>query len=50
MLRRSCLTTAAVLIVGTLAPGLPATAGDPAAFIGNLGNQLEAAVNTASPE
>ena len=50
MLRHSRLTAAIILVAGALAPGLPATAADPAAFIGNLGSQLEAAVNTASPE
>ncbi len=49
MLRRSLLTTAAILFAGTLAPAIPAAANDPAAFVGNLGTQLEAAVNTATP-
>lgn len=49
MLRRSLLTTAAILLAGILAPAIPAAASDPAAFVGNLGTQLEAAVNTATP-
>jgi phospholipid transport system substrate-binding protein len=42
MLRRSLLTTAVILIVGVSAPTLPAQADtDPAAFINNLGSQLQ---------
>ncbi len=51
MLRPSLLTTAAVLIAGILASGSPGAAGmGPTAFIDNFGNQLEAAVKTATPE
>jgi phospholipid transport system substrate-binding protein len=51
MLRRTLLTAAAVLFIGALAPLVPAGAGtDPAAFINNLGNQLQAVTSNASPE
>ena len=51
MLRRSRLTTAVVLIVGALAPALPAKAGaDPAAFVNDLGNQLQIVAGNPSPE
>jgi len=51
MFRRTLQTTAIVLFTGGLAPSLPAAAGmDPAAFINNLGNQLQAVTRSASPE
>jgi phospholipid transport system substrate-binding protein len=51
MLRRTFLTATVVLFTGALAPSIPAAAGmDPAGFINNLGNQLQAVTNTASPE
>jgi phospholipid transport system substrate-binding protein len=51
MLRRSLLITVVVLIVGVLAPALPAAAGmDPTAFINNLGNQFRAVTCNLSPE
>jgi phospholipid transport system substrate-binding protein len=51
MLRRTLLTATMVLFTGALAPSVPAGAGaDPAAFINNLGNQLQAVTSTASPE
>jgi hypothetical protein len=41
MMRRTLLTASVVLIVGALAPELPAEARmDPTAFINNLGHQL----------
>lgn len=43
VLRRSLLTAVVVLITGALPPAIPAAAGtDPAAFINNLGKQLQA--------
>ncbi len=48
MLRRSVLA-ALVLAAGALAPAHPAAAADPAAFIDNLGSQLQATRN-ASPQ
>jgi len=40
-----------ILIIGALAPALPAAAGaDPAAFISNLGKRLQAVSNYTSPE
>jgi len=51
MFRRTLQTTTIVLFTGALAPSLPAAAGmDPAAFINNLGNQLQAVTRSASPE
>jgi phospholipid transport system substrate-binding protein len=51
MFRRSFQATAIVLFAGALAPSMPAAAGaDPAAFINNLGNQLQAVTRSASPE
>ena len=51
MLRHSLLTTAVVLVAGALGPALPAEAGtDPAAFINNLGNQLQIVAGNPSPE
>jgi phospholipid transport system substrate-binding protein len=52
MLRRPILTTAVVLFAGVLAPPDPAKAGmDPAAaFINNLGNQLQMVTRNTSPE
>ncbi len=51
MLRRSLLTAAVVLIAPALAPAVPAaTAIDPAAFVSNLGNQLQTVTTTLSPE
>jgi phospholipid transport system substrate-binding protein len=51
MLRRSLLTTAVILIAGVSAPTLPAQADtDPAAFINNLGSQLQMVAVIPSPE
>ena len=51
MLRRSVLTTAVVLIAGVLAPTIPVRAGsDPAAFINNLGNQLQIVARNPAAE
>src|SRR5262249_52649999 len=51
MFRRTLQTATIVLFTGGLAPSLPAAAGmDPAAFINNLGNQLQAVTRSASPE
>jgi phospholipid transport system substrate-binding protein len=51
MLRRTFLTATVVLFTGTMAPSIPAGAGtDPAAFINNLGNELQAMTGTTSPE
>lgn len=48
--RRWVLTAAAALIAGAVATGRPAAAeGDPAAFVGNLGNQLQSVASIASP-
>jgi phospholipid transport system substrate-binding protein len=51
VLRRSLLTTAVILIAGASVPTLPAQAdADPAAFINNLGSQLQMAAVIPSPE
>ena len=52
MLRRSLLATFVALIAGALAPSIPVAAGpDPAAFIDNLGHQLQVvARNTSAAE
>ena len=51
MMRRTLLTASVVLIVGALAPELPAEARmDPAAFINNLGHQLQMVTSNTSPE
>jgi len=51
VLRRSLLTTAIILIAGASAPALPAEAGtDSAAFINNLGSQLQMVAGNPSPE
>src|SRR5271168_3860337 len=51
MLRRTFLTATMVLFTGALAPSIPAGAGtDPAAFINNLSNQLQAVTSGTSPE
>ena len=51
MLRRSFQALAVVLVTGGLAPPVPASAGmDPASFINNLGNQLQAVTRSASTE
>ena len=51
MLRRTILTTAVVLFTGALTPVIPAAAGmDPAAFIKNLGSQLQTVTRCTSPE
>jgi phospholipid transport system substrate-binding protein len=51
VLRRSLLTTVMILIAGALPPGLPAKAGmDPAVFINNLSNRLQAVTSNTSPE
>jgi len=51
MMRRTLLTASVVLIVGALAPELPAEARmDPAAFINNLGHQLQMVTSSTSPE
>jgi phospholipid transport system substrate-binding protein len=50
MLRRSLVTTAVILIAGASAPTLPAEADtDPAAFINNLGSQLQMVSLLPSP-
>ena len=51
MFRRSFQAVAVVLVTGALAPSAPASAGmDPASFINNLGNQLQAVTRSASTE
>jgi phospholipid transport system substrate-binding protein len=51
MLRRTFLTATVVLFAGAAAPSIPAGAGtDPAAFINNLGNQLQAVTSSTSRE
>lgn len=51
MLRRTLLAAGVVLIAGAAAPTMPADAGtNPAAFINNLSNQLQALTRNASPE
>jgi phospholipid transport system substrate-binding protein len=51
MLRRFLLSTAVVLIAGALGLALPAEAGtEPAAFVSNLGNQLQMVAGNPSPE
>src|SRR5271169_6907243 len=51
MLRRTFLTATVVLFTGTAAPSIPAGAGmDPAAFINNLGNQLQAVTSSTSAQ
>ena len=51
MLRRSVFSAAAILLAGVSAPALPAAADpDPAAFINNLGSQLQMVVMIPSPE
>jgi phospholipid transport system substrate-binding protein len=51
MLRRTFLTTAVVLFTGALTPVVPVKAGvDPASFINNLGNQLQAVTRNTSTE
>jgi phospholipid transport system substrate-binding protein len=51
MLRRIFLTATVVLFAGAAAPSIPAGAGtDPAAFINNLGNQLQAVTSSTSGE
>jgi phospholipid transport system substrate-binding protein len=51
MLRRSLLTTAAILIAGASLPTLPAEAEtDPAALINRLGSQLQIVAEIPSPE
>jgi phospholipid transport system substrate-binding protein len=52
MLQRSLLATFVALIAGALAPSIPVAAGpDPAAFINNLGHQLQVvARNTSAAE
>jgi phospholipid transport system substrate-binding protein len=49
--RRSLLTAVVVLITGSLPPVIPAAAGtDPAAFINNLGKQLQSVTSCTSPQ
>jgi phospholipid transport system substrate-binding protein len=51
MLRRKIFTTTVVLFTGAVAPSIPAGAGmDPAAFINNLGDQLQAVTSSTSRE
>ena len=51
MLRRTIFTATVVLFTGVVAPPIPARAGmDPAAFINNLGNQLQAVISSTSPQ
>ena len=51
MSRRTFLTATVVLFTGVAAPAIPAGAGmDPAAFINNLGNQLQAVTSSTSPQ
>ena len=51
MLRRTLFTATVVLFTGAAAAPVPAAVGtDPAAFINNLGNQLQAVTRSASTE
>ena len=51
MLRHTLFTATVVLFTGAVTPSIPAGAGmDPAAFINNLGNQLQAVTSTTSPQ
>jgi hypothetical protein len=51
VLRRSLLTTVMILVAGALPPGLPAKAGmDPAVFVNNLSDRLQAVTSNTSPE
>ena len=51
MLRRTFFTATVVLFTGAVAPSIPAGAGmDPAAFVNNLGNQLQAVTSSSSPQ
>jgi phospholipid transport system substrate-binding protein len=49
MLRRTLFTATVVLFTGAAAPSVPAAVGtDPAAFINNLGNQLQMVTSSSS--
>src|SRR5438046_1193076 len=49
MLRRTLFTATVVLFTGAALPSIPAAAGtDPAAFINNIGNQLQAVTSGTS--
>jgi phospholipid transport system substrate-binding protein len=51
MLRRTLFTATVVLFTGAAVPSIPAGAGaDPAAFINNLGDQLQTVTRSASTE
>src|ERR1700731_1273262 len=51
MLRHTLFTATVVLFTGAVTPSIPAGAGmDPAAFINNLGNQLQAVTSSTSPQ
>jgi phospholipid transport system substrate-binding protein len=51
MLRRTFFATTVVLFTGVVTPSIPAGAGtDPAVFVNNLGNQLQAVTSSASRE
>lgn len=51
MLRHTLFTATVVLFTGAVTPSIPAGAGmDPAAFVNNLGNQLQAVTSSTSPQ
>jgi len=51
MFRNAFRAVAVVLVTGVFAPSMPASAGmDPASFINNLGNQLQAVTRSASTQ
>ena len=51
MFRNAFRAVAVVLVTGAFAPSMPASAGmDPASFINNLGNQLQAVTRSASTQ
>src|ERR1700731_3129964 len=51
MMRHTLFTATVVLFTGAVTPSIPAGAGmDPAAFINNLGNQLQAVTSSTSPQ
>jgi len=51
MFRNAFRAVAVVLVTGALAPSVPASAGmDPASFINNLGDQLQAVTRSASTQ
>jgi phospholipid transport system substrate-binding protein len=51
MMRHTLFTATVVLFTGAVTPSIPAGAGmDPAAFINNLGDQLQAVTSSTSPQ